>query len=87
MNEASELAKEYGSRLRSVTPDDVMNALGLEPRRSAVEMTAAASAWFAAGLLVGAGLALLLVPPRTAGARGSVGYSGVESGSRPLTQM
>jgi hypothetical protein len=86
MNEASELAKEYGSRLGSITPDDLMNALGLEPRRSAAEMTAAASAWFAAGLLVGAGLALLLAPRRTE-PRGSVGYSPAESGSRPLTQM
>ena len=87
MNAASDLAKEYGSRLGSISLEDLMKALGLEPRRSTAEMTVAASAWFAAGLLVGAGLALLAAP-RAMGARGSVGYArDAESGSRPLTQM
>jgi hypothetical protein len=87
MNAASDLAKEYGSRLGSISLEDVMNALGLEPRRSTAEMTVAASAWFAAGMLVGAGLALLMAP-RGMNARGAVGYArDAASGSRPLTQM
>jgi hypothetical protein len=87
MNGASDVAKEYGSRLGSVSIDDLLNALGLEQRRSSAAMTAAASAWFAAGLLVGGALALLLAP-RGIEARGSVGHvANTESGSRPLTQI
>ena len=70
---------------RLVSTDDVLRALGLEQRRTVTQSMATASAWFGAGILIGAGLALLLAPGGVE-ARGSVGQvSGDES--HPLTQM
>ena len=82
----NEFAQRLSSRIGSVgSVEDLLNALGLEPRRTATQATTTASAWFAAGILVGAGLALLLAP-RGVEARGSVGSARGE-GSQPLTQM
>ena len=85
MMKTSDIAEQINSRLGSISLEDLLSGLGLEPRRSTAQMTASASGWFAAGLLVGAGLAMLL-GPRLAEASGSVGYAGQE-GSQPLTQM
>jgi hypothetical protein len=70
---------------RIVSTDDLLSALGLEQRRSFTRSMATASGWFGAGILVGAGLALMLAPG-AAEVRGSVGETGSE-GSRPLSQM
>jgi len=70
---------------RIASTDDLLRALGLEQRRSTGQVMAAASGWFGAGVLIGAGLAILLAP-RGVEARGSAGNAGSE-GSAPLTQM
>ena len=65
--------------------DDLLHALGLEQRRSLGQSMATASGWFGAGILIGAGLALLLAA-RSDEVRGAIGQTNSE-GSRPLTQM
>ena len=75
--------RKFSDRLAST--DDLLRALGLETRRTARQAMAEATGWFGAGILVGAGIALLLAP-RGDRARGSVGHVATED-SRPLTQM
>ncbi len=76
------LSERFGST------DDLLNALGLEQRRTISQSMGSASGWFGAGILIGAGLALLLVA-RSEEVRGAIGGTGNASneGSRPLTQM
>ena len=66
--------------------DDLLHALGLEHRRTFSQSCVAATSWMGAGILIGAGLALLLAPRNGTTARGQVGHVDAE-GSRPLTQM
>ena len=70
---------------RLASTDDLLRALGLETRRTARQAMVEATGWFGAGVLVGAGIALLLAS-RGNHARGSVGNVAAED-SRPLTQM
>jgi len=48
--------------VRSFSPDDLLTALGLERRRSSAEKMLPMIGIFGAGLLVGAGVALMLSP-------------------------
>jgi hypothetical protein len=48
--------------LRGLGTDDVLAALGLERRRSSVDVVLPAAGLFLAGLMVGAGVALLVAP-------------------------
>ncbi|WP_141326257.1 YtxH domain-containing protein [Myxococcus sp. AB025B] len=48
--------------LKKMDKDDLLNLIGLESRRSAAEDVLPVIGAFAAGLLVGAGLGLLLAP-------------------------
>ncbi|MCP3101777.1 YtxH domain-containing protein [Myxococcus sp. K15C18031901] len=48
--------------LKKMDKDDLLNLIGLETRRSAAEDVLPVLGAFAAGLLVGAGLGLLLAP-------------------------
>jgi gas vesicle protein len=54
--------KHQARSLRDLSSDDLLAALGLERRRSAVEVVLPAVSYFAAGALVGAGLSLLFAP-------------------------
>jgi hypothetical protein len=81
-------------QLRNLDRDDLLNMVGLETRREATDWIAPALGYFAAGLLVGAGLGLMLAPKagnelrddlrnRIQGGTGSVSnsYAGINSGS------
>jgi hypothetical protein len=48
--------------LRNVAPNDLLQLIGLQKRRSASDWLLPAAGVFGAGLLVGAGLGLLLAP-------------------------
>jgi hypothetical protein len=50
------------SNLKDMDKDDVLDYLGLESRRSTAETILPAVAMFGVGLLVGAGIGLLLAP-------------------------
>ena len=49
-------------KLKSLDKDDLLNALGLETRRSTGESLLTGFALFGVGLLVGAGVGLLVAP-------------------------
>jgi hypothetical protein len=70
---------------RLASTDDLLRSLGLETRRTTRQAMAEATGWFGAGVLVGAGIALLLAP-RGERPHGTVGDVTTED-SRPLTQM
>jgi hypothetical protein len=48
--------------LKNLDRDDLLNLVGLETRRDATDYLLPAVGFFAAGLLVGAGLGLMLAP-------------------------
>jgi hypothetical protein len=50
------------SNLRDIDKDDLLEYLGLESRRSTAEAVLPAVAMFGVGLLVGAGIGLMLAP-------------------------
>ncbi|MBI5547077.1 MAG: YtxH domain-containing protein [Deltaproteobacteria bacterium] len=50
------------SDIRNLSKDDLLDALGLQTRRTAMDVVLPGLGLFAAGLLVGAGLGLLLAP-------------------------
>lgn len=54
--------KDVISRLGHIGPDDLLRLAGLERRRSAASQIGPALGIFGAGLLLGAGLGLLLAP-------------------------
>lgn len=54
--------KDMGHDLRNMTTDDLLARVGLEARRSSGSQVAFALELFGLGLLVGAGIALLLTP-------------------------
>lgn len=48
--------------IRDMTREDLLNAIGLETRRSSVDYLMPALGIFGAGILVGAGIGLLFAP-------------------------
>jgi hypothetical protein len=54
--------EKVNDEVRNFSPDDILHALGLEKKRSATEKMLPMIGIFGAGLLVGAGIALLLSP-------------------------
>jgi hypothetical protein len=54
--------KALKSNLSELSRDDLLDAIGLEARRSAAEKMVPTLAVFGAGVLVGVGLGLLLAP-------------------------
>jgi hypothetical protein len=62
------------SKITDLTKDDVLAVAGLASRRSTTERVLAAAGIFAGGLLVGAGVALLLAPKSGKGLREDIGH-------------
>lgn len=58
--------------LRDMTKDDLLHMIGLESRRSQTEVLLPMVGVFSAGLLLGAGLGLLLAPKSGAEIRGDI---------------
>lgn len=58
--------------LRDMSKDDILNAIGLETRRSAADYVLPALGVFSAGLVVGAGLGLLFAPKSGREIRGAI---------------
>ena len=56
----------------NVSKDDLLNAIGLETRRTATDYVLPALGVFGAGLLVGAGLGLLFAPKSGKELRGNL---------------
>lgn len=54
--------EKVNDEVRNFSPDDILHALGLEKKRSSTEKMLPMIGIFGAGLLVGAGIALLLAP-------------------------
>jgi gas vesicle protein len=59
--------------LTNLTKDDVLAVAGLASRRSTTERILAGAGYFAAGLIVGVGAALLLAPKSGKGLREDLG--------------
>jgi hypothetical protein len=57
-----EFMKTKARALRDFSSDDILNALGLERRHTALDAAMPAALAFVAGLAAGAGVALLLAP-------------------------
>jgi hypothetical protein len=57
-----DMLKDKMSSMRGPSAEDILAALGLERRRSSIEILASAGALVAGGMIVGAGLGLLLAP-------------------------
>lgn len=57
-----ESVKDKFDTLRGLGTDDVLAALGLERRRTALDILIPAAGMFAAGMVVGAGVAFLIAP-------------------------
>jgi hypothetical protein len=61
------------SDISELTKDDILSALGLSARRSPSEQWLGAAGIFGVGLLIGAGVALLLAPKSGQGLREDLG--------------
>jgi len=59
--------------ITNLTKDDVLAIAGLASRRSTTERILAGAGYFAAGLIVGVGAALLLAPKSGKGLREDIG--------------
>ena len=57
-----DMVRDKVSAMRNTNSDDLLAALGLERRRSSVEMVATTAAVLAVGMAIGAGVALLMAP-------------------------
>lgn len=57
-----DMLKQKMNSIRTQNADDVLAALGLERRRSALEITGWTAAILATGIAIGAGAALLMTP-------------------------
>lgn len=57
-----DMLKDKMSSVRSGSAEEILAMLGLERRRSSIEMLVSAGALVAGGMIVGAGLGLLLAP-------------------------
>lgn len=58
--------------VRDLSKDDILGAIGLETRRTATDYILPALGVFSAGLLVGAGLGLMLAPKSGRELRGDI---------------
>lgn len=56
----------------AITKDDILKSLGLEVRRSSTDFVLPALGVFGAGLIVGAGIGLLLAPKAGADLRSDI---------------
>ena len=65
--------EKVNDEVRNFSADDVLHALGLERKRNAAEKMLPMIGLFGAGLLVGAGIALLLSPKSGAVVREAIG--------------
>ena len=65
--------EKVNDEVRNFSPDDILNALGLEKKRSGAEKMLPMIGIFGAGLLVGAGIALLLSPKSGKEIRDAIG--------------
>lgn len=54
--------KEFRKQLAGLEKDDILRMLGVEQRRTAMDVVMPAIGLFSVGLLVGAGLGLMLAP-------------------------
>lgn len=54
--------KDRFQSVRGLSTDDILSALGLQRRRTAVDVIVPTAGLFIAGLMVGAGFALLMAP-------------------------
>ena len=66
------MLKNLRRALSDIDSDDVLEKLGLEGRRSAVDKVVPALAVFGAGVLVGVGIGLILAPKPGAELRGEL---------------
>lgn len=64
---------KVNSEVRNFDPEDILHALGLEKKRSSTEKMLPMIGVFGAGLLVGAGIALLLSPKSGREIRDAIG--------------
>ena len=65
--------EKVNDEVRGFDPEDILTALGLEKRRSSVEKMLPMIGLFGAGLLVGAGVAMLLAPKSGREVREAIG--------------
>ena len=64
---------KVNDEVRNFSPEDILTALGLEKRRNSAEKMLPMIGIFGAGLLVGAGVALLLSPKSGREVRDAIG--------------
>jgi hypothetical protein len=61
-NMIQDIVKDKLDAVRGLSSEDVLGSLGMQRKRSTLEMVLPAAGIFAAGILVGSGVALLLAP-------------------------
>ncbi len=60
--------------IRDMTKDDVLEAMGLQPRKSAMDLVLPAAGLFATGILVGVGLGMMFAPKPGSDLRRDIGH-------------
>lgn len=60
--------------IRDMTKDDVLEAMGLQQRKSAVELVLPAAGLFATGILLGVGLGMMFAPKPGVELRRDIGH-------------
>ena len=78
--------EKVNDEVRNFSPDDILHALGLEKKRSATEKMLPMIGIFGAGLLVGAGIAMLLTPKSGREIREAIGGTVTRYTSREGTE-
>ena len=73
--------------IRNYSKDDLLEALGLETRRTAMDWVLPGLGLFATGLLVGAGLGLMLAPKSGAEMRADLADRLAAAGEKPAEKI
>lgn len=71
--------KRMMNGVRSIEPNDLLNRIGLERRRSTMDAVLPALGFFAAGAAIGAGLAVLFTPSTGSEVRGKIAKAATDA--------